>query len=87
MTGERHKTLVLKRFVKGRFHAADFRGRKAKRRKSNVGIDGVTAIALILWSVDFWIFHGDHNPSKTFDKSDMLYKSSFLSPKVALAIY
>ena len=49
----------------------EFKGCKAKRRKYNVGIDGVTAIFLILWSVEVWISHGDHNPSTTCDKRIM----------------
>ena len=35
-----------------------------KGRKSNVGIDGVTAIGLVLWFVEVCIFPGDHNLSK-----------------------
>jgi len=55
--------------------ATERRGRKAKRRKSNVGIDGVIDIGLILWSVEVWIFHGDHNPSKTCDKRIIYYRN------------
>jgi hypothetical protein len=49
--------------------ATELRGRKGKRKKSNVGIDGVTAIGLILWFVEFWISptSGDRSLTQTYD--------------------